>query len=117
MFRGRYQFVEVEIEPHLPHHGAGRIIHARTLDEKTAANPDTVVGVIVDLDNEIDRILVMGDDAYTMGKMPMELGNGTAESNRSHRWCGSEGYGRYYGYAKPEGTAKIIMDMIDVKEK
>ena len=112
MFRGRYQFVEVEVEPSLPHHGAGRTIHIRALDERTAANPDTVVGVVVDLDNGIDRILVVGDDAYTMGKMPL-----AASETPPHPWHTSEGYGRYYGYAKPAGTAKMIMDLLDAKEK
>ena len=113
MFRGRYQFVEVDVGADIqPHHGSARHIHIRTLDEKTAANPDTVVGVIVDLDNGIDRILVVGDDAYEMGKMPL-----AASETPPHDWAGSEGYGRYYATIKPEGTSKIIMDMIDVREK
>jgi hypothetical protein len=116
MFRGKYQFVAVDIDPVSPHHGAGRVIRIRTLDEKLAANPTTVVGVIVDLDNSIDRILVVGDDAYTMGKIPMEPDEGS-QPNGFHKWYGKEGYGRYYGYIKPAGTAKIIMDMLEVDEK
>jgi hypothetical protein len=115
MFRGKYQFVAVDVEPVLPHHGAGRTIHIRTLDEKIAANPDTVVGVIVDLDNNIDRILVIGDDAYEMGKLPIKGWPKSGE--QPHKWVRDEGYGRYYAAQKPAGTAKIIMDMLDVKEK
>jgi hypothetical protein len=110
MFRGRFQYVEVEIEPPAgPWQGAARYVHIRTLDEKTAANPTTVIGVIVDLDNGIDRILVVGDDAYEMAKMPLGL--------CSHPWNKSEGYGRYYTTLKPAGTAEIIIKMLDLKEK
>jgi hypothetical protein len=113
MFRGKYQYVEVDVEPPAGlWQGAGRIIHIRTLDEKTAANPATIVGVIVDLDNGIDRILVVGDDAFEMGKMPL-----AASETPPHQWYGSEGYGRYYATLKPAGTADLIMDMLDLKEK
>jgi hypothetical protein len=113
MFRGKYQFVEVDVETDVqPHHGVARWVHTRALDERTAANPDTVVGVIVDLDNGIDRILVVGDDAYEMGKMPL-----AASETPPHPWYGSEGYGRYYTTLKPAGTAQVIMDLLDLKEK
>lgn len=113
MFRGKYQYVEAEVEPPAgPWQGAGRTVHIRTLDEKTAANPATIVGVIVDLDNGIDRILVVGDDAFEMGKMPL-----AASVTPPHQWHLSEGYGRYYATMKPAGTADMIMDMLDLKEK
>jgi len=116
MFRGKYQFVAVDIDPVYPHHGAGRTIRIRTLDEKLAADPTTVVGVIVDLDNSIDRILVVGDDAYTMGKIPIQNNDTRMPPKGFHKWYGKEGYGRYCGYIKPAGTAKIIMDLLDVEE-
>lgn len=113
MFRGKYQYVEVDVEADVqPHHGAARWVHIRTLDEKTAANPATIVGVIVDLDNGIDRILVVGDDAFEMGKMPL-----AASETPPHQWHTSEGYGRYYTTLKPAGTADMIMEMLDLKEK
>jgi len=111
MFRGEYQFVGVDIDPPLPWHGSGRVVHIMALDERTAANPDVIVGVLVQLTNGIDRILIVNEDAYEIGSVPFN------QSNQSHPWCNKEGYNRYYGYKKPDGTAKMIMDLLNVKEK
>ncbi len=62
-FKGTYQFVEVDVDE-----DKGYVLVA-TLDERKAANPATSIGVVVDMSNQIDRILVVGDDAFQMGKM------------------------------------------------
>lgn len=102
----------MDIDPVLPHHGTGRTVHIRTLDARTAANPKTKIGAIVDLDNGIDRILIVNEDAYSMGKVPL-----SASETPPHKWHKSEGYGRYYATEKPAGTAEMIMKMLNLKER
>ena len=101
-FKGTYQFVEIEI-------GDGEVTIA-TLDEKRAASPNTIVGVVVDFANQIDRLLVVGDDAYKMGMMPLAL-------ETTHQWCEREGFGKYSIDKKPDGTADMLMELLSLKEK
>lgn len=103
-FRGSFQYVEVDIR------GPYRVI-VRALDEKSAANPETKIGVIVDMDNAIDRLLIVGDDAYDLGKTHVYT-----EATK-HPWHGDEGFCVYAIDIKPDGTADMILELLNLKEK
>jgi hypothetical protein len=118
-FKGHYQYVEVEITSDV-------LVTTRTLTEKTAANPDTQIGVIVDMANGMDRMLIVGDDAYRMDKVSvndvhrrMAHAPG-AETNREdldHPWAEDEGFGTYGVEKKPAGTADMLLELLNLKEK
>jgi hypothetical protein len=103
-FKGTYQFVEVDV------HEDEEVVYIATLDERRAANPDTKVGVVVDFANQIDRVLVVGDDAYRMAKMPLSA------SETPHSFQKLEGFGRYFIEKKPDGTAEMLMKLLNVQE-
>jgi hypothetical protein len=109
-FKGTYQYVEADVNEE------EEVVFIATLDERRAANPDTIVGVIVDFANQIDRVLVVGDDAYQMGKMPMKYPRSDTFKG-VHPLSALEGFGAYDIEKKPDGTADMLMEFLNLKEK
>ena len=115
MFRGQYQYVEIDV--------GESSVTIRTLTEKTAANPETRIGVI--MDTSTDRYLIDGDDAYRMDKVSQaETRSRSARAPSSepsdtfvHEWALDEGFGTYRIEKKPAGAAEILMELLNLKEK
>lgn len=117
-FKGHFQYVEIDLT-------ADVMVTIRTLTEKTAADPDTQIGVIVDMANGLDRMLIVGDDAYRMDKMPhkeiherMAQAPGVTDTtDLTHPWREDEGFGTYGIEKKPAGTADMLLELLNLKEK
>lgn len=58
MFNGNYKFVKAEI--------IGDKILTRGMTVKEAADPNTKPGVFIALGNNIDRLVVIGEDVYKL---------------------------------------------------
>jgi hypothetical protein len=112
-FRGSFQYVEVAVDP------SERMVAIRALDERAAANPKTKIGVIVDMDNAIDRLIIIGDDAYDIGKMSDKpcVAIDPWDLSGLEDWPNSEGFGVYDIDKKPDGTADMILELLNLKEK
>ena len=117
-FKGHFQYVEIDL--------TGDVVTIRTLTEKTAADPDTQIGVIVDMANGIDRMLIVGDDAYRMDKVSVnDVHRHTAHApgaeaqtgDLAHPWAKDEGFGTYGIEKKPAGTADMLLELLNLKEK
>lgn len=118
-FKGHFQYVEVDLT-------ADVVVTIRTLTEKTAADPTTQIGVIVDMANGLDRMLIVGDDAYRMDKvsandvhtrMAHAPGAETDRDDLDHPWAQDEGFGTYGIEKKAAGTADMLLELLNLKEK
>jgi len=114
-FKGRFQYVEIDI--------IESVVVIRTLTEKTAANPTTHIGVV--MDTSMDRYLIDGDDAYRMDKVSQaetRIRSVRALSSKPsntfvHEWALDEGFGTYGIEKKPAGTAEMLLELLNLKEK
>lgn len=93
-FRGKYEFKKVEVV-------SDEIVRLSPLSPKEAADPSILSGALIKLSNELDVLLVVGDDVYKVGTItPARLLGGG-------RWVSK----------LPEKEANLLLEWLRVEEK